>query len=82
MRQASAGTLKMSLNLEDAHTVTARDQGPNRGHNRDANGQKRAGEGRERRVIETEKVCANEREGGKEGGRGSERWRDSWRWEK
>lgn len=68
MRQARAGSLKMSLNLEDAHTVTTRDQGPNRGHNRDANGQKRAGERREGRAIgQRECVQTREREARREG---------------
>lgn len=73
MRQASAGTLKMSLNLEGAHTIKARDQGPNRGHNRDASGQRDRG----KKSGERDRDRERERSGETEGGRGSKRWRDS-----
>lgn len=78
MRQTSAGALKMSLNLEGAHTVKARDQGANRGHNRGANGERGRGKKRRERDREKERERARKREGG----RGSKRWRDSGGWEK
>ena len=54
VRLAGAGALKMSLNLEDTHSVRARDQAPDRGHRRDTNGQ-RVRERKERmREIETD----------------------------
>lgn len=63
MRQASAGTLKRSLNLEDALAVKARDQGPNRGHSRDANGQR----GREKKKGWRDREGENKTEGRWEG---------------
>lgn len=75
MRQASAGALKVSLNLDGAHTIKARDQGTNRGHNRDTSGQRGRGQrrGERQRQWEGEREREGEMERLMAGGNGRSR---------